>query len=111
VSYERRIAVADGKYTFLVPPNDYKIHVLRYGEPWLVIEDGSNAIWWLIAELIGAKALAEAVREWVGECTAEDAKKWTEFGPGANRHAALVEAFFRFQEERGEASPPAEPTP
>lgn len=38
------VEVDDGKYTFFKLPNDWRIHVYRHKEPWLVIESGSNAI-------------------------------------------------------------------
>ena len=44
------VPVDDGKYIFQQPEGDYKIHVLRHGEPWLIIESGSNAIASLLEE-------------------------------------------------------------
>lgn len=44
------IKVCDGKYTFVKSPGDYRISILRYDEPWLVIEQGSNAICALLRE-------------------------------------------------------------
>jgi len=38
------IKVANDKYEFQYRVNDYRIHVLRYGEPWLIIEKGHKAI-------------------------------------------------------------------
>ena len=38
------VKVYDGKYEFRLPANDWRVHVLRYGEAWLVIEEGHNAI-------------------------------------------------------------------
>jgi hypothetical protein len=94
---ERRIDVDDGKYTFILKPGEYRVHVLRHGEPWLVVEQGSKAIWSLVAELIDATALVEVVRAWVG------------VGTSAAHHAALaapalVEALRKYQAERGEAT-------
>lgn len=43
--------VADGKYTFLRLRGDWRVHVLRYDDPWLVIEDGHKAIAALMYEL------------------------------------------------------------
>ncbi len=45
-----KLNVENGKYTFFQPEGDYRIHVLRHGEPWLVIEKGSNAIAALLHE-------------------------------------------------------------
>ena len=89
MAYERRLEVDNGKYTFFVPPNDYKIHVLRYGEPWLEISQGSNAIWSLIAELIDARELIKAIEAW-RSCL-----------PSGGDHL-LEEAHDKFRQERGE---------
>ncbi len=40
----RSVTVADGKYIFISPKDDWRVFVLRYGEPWLTIEAGHNAI-------------------------------------------------------------------
>lgn len=45
------ISTRDRKYTFSIPKGDYRVHVLRYGEPWLVIESGSKAIAELLYEI------------------------------------------------------------
>ena len=44
------IHVDNKKYTFIHKTGDYRIHILRYGDPWLVLEKGSNAIFSLMAE-------------------------------------------------------------
>jgi hypothetical protein len=88
---ERRIDVDDGKYTFILKAGEYRVHVLRHNEPWLVIEQGTNAVWSLVAELIDAKAIIEVVRAWVG------------IGTAGAHHAALAEEFRKYQAERGEA--------
>lgn len=46
-----RIEVDGGKYAFIDPKDDWRIFVLRYGQPWLHIEAGSNAIRELMAEV------------------------------------------------------------
>ena len=38
------VKVQGAKYTFQQPEGDWRIHVLRYGNPWLVIESGHKAI-------------------------------------------------------------------
>jgi len=45
------VKIDNGKYTFLVPDGDYRVHVLRHGEPWLIIEQGCSAIQSLIQEV------------------------------------------------------------
>lgn len=49
------VVVDDGKYEFQAVQGDYRIHVLRHGEPWLQIEEGHKAILSLMY------ALAEAL--------------------------------------------------
>lgn len=39
-----KVTVGDGKYAFFTPAGDWKVHVLRYGEPWLIIEAGHHAV-------------------------------------------------------------------
>ena len=50
-----RVKVDDGKYEFFVPEGDYRIHITRCGEPWVVIEAGSKAVFNLMAELEEAR--------------------------------------------------------
>jgi len=45
------ITVLDGKYTFKTVAGDYRIHCLRYAEPWLVLEAGHKAILALMGEI------------------------------------------------------------
>ena len=59
----REISVGHGKYTFRVPEGDWRVHVLRHGEPWLVIEAGHNAVSALMAEFDQAvERVAERTR-------------------------------------------------
>jgi hypothetical protein len=39
-----KITVGDGKYTFVRDDGNYEVRVLRYGEDWLTVERGSNAV-------------------------------------------------------------------
>lgn len=88
--YERRLSVEGGKYTFFIPEGDYKIHVLRYDQPWLILEQGSNAIWSLIAELIDARELITSIETWRAL-------------PKAGFHdGELEEAHDKFRRERGQ---------
>lgn len=50
-----RVSVENGKYTFILPEDDYRIKVLRYGEEWLTIEAGCNAVHSLMSELNDAR--------------------------------------------------------
>lgn len=46
-----RVSIQNGKYTFYTPYKDFRMHIDRYGEPWVVIEAGANAVYWLVAEV------------------------------------------------------------
>lgn len=46
-----KIEVADGKYTFVKNVDDWRVQVLRYGEDWITIENGHNAIVALMLQL------------------------------------------------------------
>jgi hypothetical protein len=91
--YERRVTVDGGKYTFFVPEGDWKIHVLRHGEPWVVLETASKAIWSLIAELIDARELAADVESWRRHRRPDD---------GGEPDLDLIRAHDRFRQERGQ---------
>jgi hypothetical protein len=91
MGYERRITVDGGKYTFFVPEGDWKIHVLRHGEPWVILETASKAIWSLIAELCDARELIAAIEKW--RCLRLEA------GPYED---GLIEAHDKFRKERGQ---------
>ena len=47
---EIRTIVDDGKYTFVRETGDYRIKILRHGEPWVEIEAGYNAVLALMLE-------------------------------------------------------------
>jgi hypothetical protein len=64
MSQEFKVSVSSGKYTFVQPKDDYKIHILRYGESWVQDLDGSNALFSLMAELDAARVVLEAARKW-----------------------------------------------
>lgn len=63
------VTVDDGKYTFLLKEGDWRIHVLRYGEPWLVFDRGTNAIFSLMAELEEAREKLSALTKVRGTMT------------------------------------------
>lgn len=46
-----QVQVDGGKYTFVKFRDDWRVRVLRYGEEWLTIESGSNAVSALMAEV------------------------------------------------------------
>lgn len=45
------ISIDYNKYTFFTPVGDYRIHIYRCDEPWLVLEQGSKAICALLCEV------------------------------------------------------------
>lgn len=62
-----RVSVDNGKYTFILNDDDYRIKVLRYDQEWITIETGSKAIHCLMSELeqareIGKELLADSMR-------------------------------------------------
>lgn len=93
MSSDRRLTIDHGKYTFILPEGDYRVHMLRHGEPWLVIEQGSKAIWSLVYDAIDAVALVAAVRRWATP------------GDGYQEHVELHQAFRAYCDERGEKKP------
>ncbi len=48
---ELTVSVGDGKYTFILYEKDYRVHCLRYGEPWLIFAKGHKAILALMQDL------------------------------------------------------------
>jgi len=48
---ETSVTIENGKYIFQTAKGDYRIHVLRHGQPWLVIDEGSKAILALMQEV------------------------------------------------------------
>lgn len=61
---EHRVSVDNGKYTFVVPADDYRISILRYGEPWHGPQgEASNAIHAIMCELDAARVVLEAARQ------------------------------------------------
>lgn len=62
--YTEGVTVDSGKYRFFAPEGDYRIHVHRGGQPWLLIEAGHKAILAMMYELADAREkLAEAQRQ------------------------------------------------
>lgn len=69
------VAVNDDKYTFFLKESDWRIHVLRYGEPWLVFDRGTNAIFSLMAELEEAREKLSALAKVRGTMTEKGNKQ------------------------------------
>lgn len=88
-----KVAVDNGKYTFEVPDGDWRVHVKRHEEPWLVIEQGSKAIAAMASELADAKELIEAVLKW------NNSGRDPEFAKG--KHGNLYAAIERYCSVRG----------
>ena len=49
---ESKITVSEGKYTFITYKDDYRVHCLRYGEPWMIFTEGHKALSALISETL-----------------------------------------------------------
>lgn len=45
-----KLTVDGTKYTFFVPEGDYRPHIHRHGEPWVVVDRGCNAVLALMYE-------------------------------------------------------------
>lgn len=91
---ELRVPVADGKYTFISPEDDYQIHVLRYNESWLAIGPGHKAIYCLMAEL-------DEARKRIVEL-----EKKSDQAPRQNQEAEAVEYLNNVAEILGVATAP-----
>ena len=83
---ERRVSVDSGKYTFVIRDGDYIVRVLRYGDKWLSIEAGSNAVYALVDEIIEARQPSVPT---MTECA-------TGFGNDPCHEFAPVEAWCRY---------------
>lgn len=60
---EHRVKVDGGKYTFVVPADDYRVSILRYGEPWHGPQgEASNALHAIMYELDAARVVVQAAR-------------------------------------------------
>lgn len=60
---EHRVSVDNGKYTFVVPADDYRVSILRYGEPWHGPQsEASNALHTIMYELDAARVVVQAAR-------------------------------------------------
>lgn len=54
------LTVAEGKYTFVKLPRDWRVYVFRYNQKWLTIEAGHRAVLALMQEV---KELEERLDE------------------------------------------------
>jgi|KBSSwiStaDraftv2_1062776.scaffolds.fasta_scaffold00132_50 hypothetical protein len=60
---EHRVSVDSGKYTFVVPADDYRVSILRYGEPWHGPQgEASKALHAIMCELDAARVVLAEVR-------------------------------------------------
>lgn len=100
---ERRISIENGKYTAFIPAGDYRIHVLRYGEEWLVIEQGSNPIASMMSEIVESRELIDVVMKWAGHGEPDATF-------AGHKHGNLYEAIARFRSIRGLGGEPATPS-
>jgi RNase adaptor protein for sRNA GlmZ degradation len=90
VKQEHRVEVENGKYTFVVPSNDHRVHILRHGEPWYTPENGqpSHALHAIMCELDAARVVIQAARELVrNRSTLDPVERLVE---ALTKHAALT---------------------
>ena len=62
---EHRVSVDGGKYTFVIPADDYRVGILRHGKPWHEQSEASHALHAIMCELDAARVVIEAVRDGV----------------------------------------------
>lgn len=55
------LEIERGKYAFSVPEGDYRVHVRRYGDRWLIIEEGAKAVHSMMCEIRESRTLIDAV--------------------------------------------------
>ncbi|HET9893169.1 MAG TPA: hypothetical protein VFQ42_22015 [Mycobacterium sp.] len=60
---EHRVSVDSGKYTFVISADDYRVNILRHGQPWIFNADGANALHSIMCELDAARVVVKAARE------------------------------------------------
>jgi hypothetical protein len=90
IKQEHRVEVENGKYTFVVPSNDDRVHILRHGEPWYQPEVGqpSHALHAIMCELDAARVVIQAARELVRRGTAPNSDEF--LVEALTKHAALT---------------------
>lgn len=70
---EHRVTVSEGKYTFVVPADDYRVSILRHGEPWHGPQgEASNALHSIMMELDAARVVVQAARANVKQLNGRD---------------------------------------
>lgn len=99
---EHRVSVDGGKYTFVIPENDYKFRILRHGEEqYGPIGEASKAVHSMMCELDAARVVLQAVKDGLtyGKYDSGNALKFVmKMEKSIERHNALV----------GESMPPSE---
>jgi hypothetical protein len=61
---EHRVSVDGGKYTFVIAEGDYRVAILRHGEPWHPPQaEACNALGAIMCELDAARVVVEAARK------------------------------------------------
>ena len=56
---ELRITICSGTYTFILYKNEWRVHCLRYDEPWMIFEQGHKALIAIMCTLQDAEEYAE----------------------------------------------------
>lgn len=58
-----KLTVDGTKYTFFVPEGGYRPHIHRHGEPWVVVDQGCNAVLALMYEADHAQTTLTKIEE------------------------------------------------
>src|SRR5262244_990570 len=59
---EHRVDVDGGKYTFVSSSGDYRVAILRHGEPWHLQDQASSAVHAMMCELDAARLVVAQAR-------------------------------------------------
>lgn len=109
------VEVENGKYKFFIPEGDYRLHVHRFGEPWLTIEEGSKALLVLLMEFEETKKLMRMYKAQAAVVELSHrydlAQSWADPEEEVNKlRAELETAKAEYEEAAREASPVQTPT-
>jgi hypothetical protein len=90
IKQEHRVEVENGKYTFVVPSDEARVHILRHGESWYTPEVGqpSHALHAIMCELDAARVVIQAARELITNRTTPDSDE--RLVEALTKHAALT---------------------
>lgn len=105
---EHSVSVDGNKYTFIIPKNDYKFRILRYGDEWHgPIGEASNAIHSMMCELDAARVVLQAARKLASvfeRLPLDLTRKLAEY----DEPVGIIRALGQHDRLVGEGSPPSE---